>query len=73
MCHVNTALTAYTVVLICDCVVPEAPPAHSGTNGVKKASFEDSLKSIQNDAVCAIFAAFAELRPISPVSALRTH
>ena len=73
MWHVVTALTAYPIVLICDCVVPEAPPAHSGTNGVKKASFEDTLKAIQNDAVCAVFAAITELRPISLVLAIRTH
>ncbi|KAM5543341.1 hypothetical protein V8D89_003215 [Ganoderma adspersum] len=36
-------------ILICDCVVPEAPPAGWATNGVKF-SYEDTLKSIDNDA-----------------------
>ena len=46
-------LTAASVVLICDCVVPEAPPAGSATNGVKF-SYEDTLKSIDNDAVSVV-------------------
>ena len=46
-------LTTTFAVLICDCVVPEAPPAGSTTNGVKL-SYEDTLKSIDNDAVSVV-------------------
>ncbi len=49
----SVGLTTAFVVLICDCVVPDAPPAGSATDDVR-ASFEDTLKSIDNDAVSVV-------------------
>ena len=52
----GTHLTQIFVVLICDCVVPDAPLSGSETEEVQF-SFEDTLKSIENDAVSTVYQA----------------